>query len=1216
MHADAAVTGLSRTPATALRNTVQPLADVVNVTLKSRSGQTANHIEGRSFANVLQWSISAVGAAAFASLILTGSAAVGGALSVTGATTLTPLAGTGTRLATASSTGVLGTTTATAFGLVSGTSVANRVAYWSATDAITGSANLTFDGTTLALTGAQTISSTLDVTGALTGTTGTFSNRVSATHNGVGAPAFFSSGAAATNRDMFGLQTSGVNRWLIRLSSDAESGSDAGSAFQILARTDAGAGLDTPVSIVRAAGGLITFNRPVAIGNALYALSVTAALNVTGTSTFTTLAGSGTRLVTADATGVLGTTTASSFGLVSGTGIAFRVAFWSGTSTISSANDFYSTLTRIFVPALSSFADVAVATTLDVTGAASFVTLAGTGTRFVTASNLGVLGTTTISGSGGVLGTSVANRVAYWSATDTITGSANLTFSGSALVLTGTQTISSTLGVSGLLTGAAATFSGTVTGNQSGSGTSSAFLASAAAPTITITVTGAATNEKNWDIQGSATTLLFRTRTDANGTGVDWMVATRSTTTVTLVAFTTTAATFSGTVTATGLLTASAGVQLGNGSGAPGRIYTTATAGTIIYGAAGSSFDFILANSAGANVFTVPTGTTTAAFAGNVTIGGTLGVTGNTTLTGTLTGNSTGLNNLVGPLHIGTTGGAARAFRIAGVTLSGDNQIGALISPTFTSASTTTGTTLNVTLATAASAFTMVNGYGILINAQSIGSGSAITTSYGLKIESQAGAGTNYAIFTGTGLVTFGDLVTVNGGSNATAGINLGHVTTNATQKQGRIKTAHYTNAEEPVTMFICISDTTTNMLYIGGVSGSENAVTGIDYYTAATSTTLTGTRRGGWSSAGVFDVVGNATIGGTLNITGSTTYTSLAGTGTRLVTSTSTGVLGNATSVAGSYEFNGITAFAVAFTFSGNGTPAQSSMWRSVADGISIRGINGSTNAFTIESASGTIIMRNPQATTGVTFPGAVTMDTTLSVTGAITTASTLTIATTSVNGSLLAYTNSTGSCNYSVGIGGSSGGAFPNGAYTIRDTTAGAIRFTIASTGAVTIAGATALSSTLAVTSAITATGGIVFNGGGTNLNHYETGSFTGTLTGCTTSPTLSINYVRIGNMVMLHFTGSLTATSNASSCTITGVPTAIRPATAQCLTGLYEILDNGAVFAPSTQNFFEMGTGGALTGYSVSSATGFASSGTKGIRKTQALGSGGFSLYYCMT
>ncbi len=69
-------------------------------------------------------------------------------------------------------------------------------------------------------------------------------------------------GAAATSRDIL-LQTASVNRWAIRADSSAEAGANAGSAFSINARDDAGAGIDAPLTIVRAAGGAMTIVRPI-----------------------------------------------------------------------------------------------------------------------------------------------------------------------------------------------------------------------------------------------------------------------------------------------------------------------------------------------------------------------------------------------------------------------------------------------------------------------------------------------------------------------------------------------------------------------------------------------------------------------------------------------------------------------------------------------------------------------------------------------------------------------------------------------------------------------------------------------------------------------------------------------------------------------------------------------------------------------------------------
>jgi hypothetical protein len=58
-------------------------------------------------------------------------------------------------------------------------------------------------------------------------------------------------------------KVAGNRRWGINRGLDAETGSDAGSPFQILAYTDAGAFIGAPISITRAAGGTIDLSRPV-----------------------------------------------------------------------------------------------------------------------------------------------------------------------------------------------------------------------------------------------------------------------------------------------------------------------------------------------------------------------------------------------------------------------------------------------------------------------------------------------------------------------------------------------------------------------------------------------------------------------------------------------------------------------------------------------------------------------------------------------------------------------------------------------------------------------------------------------------------------------------------------------------------------------------------------------------------------------------------------
>ena len=72
------------------------------------------------------------------------------------------------------------------------------------------------------------------------------------------------------------------------------------------------------------------------------------------------------------------------------------------------------------------------------------------------------------------------------------------------------------------------------------------------------------------------------------------------------------------------------------------------------------------------------------------------------------------------------------------------------------------------------------------------------------------------------------------------------------------------------------------------------------------------------------------------------------------------------------------------------------------------------------------------------------------------------------------------------------------------------------------------------------------------------YVSGSFTGTLTGCTTAPTATFNWNRTGNIVVLDLSIGLSATSNSTSCTITGLPTAIQPTRSQAV-AIVSVINN---------------------------------------------------------
>lgn len=105
-------------------------------------------------------------------------------------------------------------------------------------------------------------------------------------------------------------------------------------------------------------------------------------------------------------------------------------------------------------------------------------------------------------------------------------------------------------------------------------------------------------------------------------------------------------------------------------------------------------------------------------------------------------------------------------------------------------------------------------------------------------------------------------------------------------------------------------------------------------------------------------------------------------------------------------------------------------------------------------------------------------------------------------------------------------------------------------------------------------------------------ENGSFTATLTGCTTSPTATVFYRRSGPIVTLNMDVNLTATSNTTACTLTGMSAALAPAKSQRAALILE--DNGAFQAGSVTISAGVTTLSLLKGDS----SAFTNSGTKGV------------------
>lgn len=105
----------------------------------------------------------------------------------------------------------------------------------------------------------------------------------------------------------------------------------------------------------------------------------------------------------------------------------------------------------------------------------------------------------------------------------------------------------------------------------------------------------------------------------------------------------------------------------------------------------------------------------------------------------------------------------------------------------------------------------------------------------------------------------------------------------------------------------------------------------------------------------------------------------------------------------------------------------------------------------------------------------------------------------------------------------------------------------------------------------------------------------SFTGTLTGCTTSPTGTIQYVAQLHQVTLDIP-AIEATSNTTAATITGMPAALRPTNTKTVLAL--VKDNGTV----ASGLVQIDSAGVITLQNGIGGGSFTGSGTKGIRAQQ--------------
>lgn len=159
----------------------------------------------------------------------------------------------------------------------------------------------------------------------------------------------------------------------------------------------------------------------------------------------------------------------------------------------------------------------------------------------------------------------------------------------------------------------------------------------------------------------------------------------------------------------------------------------------------------------------------------NVTSVGTLSsltTTGNITITtGGITITAGNLRLTAGTLGILTAPSSQIGLNLLGTLTGSTTQSGIASQPTIDSTGTSTGRAVYAKVSTAASAFTLTNLIGVHIDTPTVGAGSTVTNSYGLKIENQLASG--FAIFTGSGQVRFQDATVITGTFTSANAFNI-----------------------------------------------------------------------------------------------------------------------------------------------------------------------------------------------------------------------------------------------------------------------------------------------------------------------------------------------------------------------------------------------------------------------------------------------------------
>lgn len=263
------------------------------------------------------------------------------------------------------------------------------------------------------------------------------------------------------------------------------------------------------------------------------------------------------------------------------------------------------------------------------------------------------------------------------------------------------------------------------------------------------------------------------------------------------------------------------------------------------------------------NVFIHQTGTTASTFGGTVNLAsGSVSSTAWTTGSSTLAvGGATTLSALTATRLVATDGSKV----LTSLTYASANTASAMVqrdgSGNFSAGTITANLTGNAsgTAATFTGALTGdVTSSGMATtaaatqaNITTLSNSGGVTVSNTFTAGSASLAGTH--TFTNSAAAVTTPLIDLPNGKSA---IQLGGdanaaTRTNTTNKETRIQMYHYTNASTPWTVIYPQSTVSANLINFGGGTGQLNAATAIDFYTAASTTTTTGTRRMTITTAG-----------------------------------------------------------------------------------------------------------------------------------------------------------------------------------------------------------------------------------------------------------------------------------------------------------------------------------------------------------------------------